>query len=421
MKILVVGGGGREHAIAWKLSLDRRVERVWVAPGNAGTLLADGIENVRVDEYQTPAWVAANAIDLVVIGPEAPLVRGLADRLRADGVLVVGPNADGARLEGSKSFCKEVLVAAGVPTAAYATVRTPAEIDAFISRFEGDALVVKADGLAGGKGVVVCEGVEDAREAAIQMLEQTQFGAASDTVVLEERLFGIETSYIVLTDGTNHIALPTSQDHKRLLDGDLGPNTGGMGAYSPAPFVDAETAEAIERDVIEPTLVELRRREIDYRGFLYAGVMLTDRGPFVLEYNVRLGDPETQSLMMALGDGLLDALLQTAAGSLEVKRFEGCVAAATVVLAADGYPISPVTGAKISGIEDGTDPNCMVFHAGTEARLYGVHVSGGRVLGVTARGVDPADAVARAYSAAAGIHWPGMQFRRDIGKALASD
>lgn len=418
MNLLIVGGGGREHAIAWKLAQDARVGRVWVAPGNAGTAKTDRVENVCLDEADIPTFATANDIELVVVGPEAPLVRGLGDRLRAEGIRVIGPNADGAFLEGSKTFCKELLVAAGVPTAAYETVRSPAEIDAFIARFEGDALVVKADGLAGGKGVIVCDDVESARRAAIEMLEGERFGAASDSLVLEERLVGIETSYIVLTDGTRFVAMPTSQDHKRLLDGDLGPNTGGMGAYSPAPFVDDAMAARIEREVIEPTLRELRRRGTEYRGFLYAGIMLTERGPYVLEYNVRLGDPETQALMMALGGGFLDALVSAADGRLDTTSFEGCSAAATVVLAAAGYPVAAETGAEIEGLDTPGDPDCVVFHAGTVAVADTVCVNGGRVLGVTARGVDPHEAVARAYQRARQIRWPGVQYRKDIGRAL---
>jgi phosphoribosylamine--glycine ligase len=421
MKILVVGGGGREHAIAWKLSTEPGVETVFVAPGNAGTGRTFAVENVCISEDEIPSFVEEKGVDLVVVGPEAPLVRGLGDRLRERGKAVIGPNADGALLEGSKTFCKEVLVAAGVPTAAYAVVQTEAEVHGFVDAFDGRSLVVKADGLAGGKGVVVCDDPESARSAAIEMLRDRPFGDASATVVLEERLYGVETSYIVLTDGTRFVPLPTSQDHKRLLVGDRGPNTGGMGAYSPVPFVSAAMARAIEDEVILPTLAELRRRKIDYRGFLYAGIMLTDRGPMVLEFNVRLGDPETQALMMALGGGLLDALRGAAAGRLEAKPFIGMTSAATVVLAAAGYPFAPVKGARIDGLEAECEPGVVVFHAGTEADADGTVVAGGRVLGVTASGTVPREAVNRAYRAIEQISWPGMQFRTDIGKALLED
>jgi phosphoribosylamine--glycine ligase len=422
MNVLVIGSGGREHALAWKIARDARVETVWVAPGNAGTARDPELRNLAITTDEIPTFVVERSVDLVVVGPEAPLVAGLADTLRAHGVRVVGPGADGALLEGSKAFAKEIMVAANVPTARYVRATSREEIDAFVDAFDGDALVVKADGLAAGKGVIVCDDKESARRAAHAMLDERTFGDASDVIVLEERLHGIETSYIVLTDGERYVAMPTSQDHKRLLDGDLGPNTGGMGAFSPAPFVDDATRRRIEEEVIEPTLQELRRRGIDFRGFLYAGVMLTPQGPSVLEFNVRLGDPETQALMVALGDGLVDALVGAAEGNLQVERFEGTGAAAVVVLAAEGYPASPAKGAAIEGLDAAaTVPDVVVFHAGTAERDGEVVVSGGRVLGVTARGTTPDDAVRRAYEAVAHITWPGMQLRRDIGKALRSE
>lgn len=420
MKVLVIGGGGREHAIGWKLASEPGVTAVFVAPGNAGTAADPRLTNVSLEMDALSSFVADEGVGLVVFGPEAPLVAGHADRLRENGTLVVGPNADGALLEGSKAFCKEVLVAAGVPTAAYAEVSTEAEINAFVDSFTGDALVVKADGLAGGKGVIVCEGIEDARAAAIEMLRDRPFGDASASIVLEERLRGIETSYIVLTDGERFVAMPTSQDHKRLLDGDQGPNTGGMGAYSPAPFVTPEIAREIEENAIRPTLKELKRRGIDYRGFLFAGVMLTENGPQILEYNVRLGDPETQALMAALGDGFLDALVGTAGGDLRTTEFKGCRAAATIVLAAEGYPRAPKKGAAIQGLDSAFNEGVVVFHAGTQTDGDEVRVNGGRVLGVTACSEDPKVAVTLAYEAAAQITWQGMQHRSDIGKALTS-
>lgn len=420
MNVLVIGGGGREHAIAWKVARDERVDTVWVAPGNAGTAMDPQLTNIDLATNAVADFATTNDVALVIVGPEAPLVDGLADELRALGVPVVGPNADGALLEGSKAYAKEVMVAAGVPTAKYARVTTDAEVDAFVDSFDGDALVVKADGLAAGKGVVVCDDNESARVEAKAMLVERPFGDASASVVLEERLIGIETSYIVLTDGTRFVPMPTSQDHKRLLDGDLGPNTGGMGAFSPAPFVDEATASRIEDEVIVPTLAELRARGIDFRGFLYAGIMLTNDGPKVLEFNVRLGDPETQALMMALGDGFLDALMQAAAGELRVSRFADCGSAAVVVLAAEGYPLSPKKGAVIEGLDAaGEVEGVVVFHAGTRTDAAGaVTVSGGRVLGVTARADSPQAAVDRAYEAARRIQWDGVQMRGDIGKAL---
>ncbi len=422
MKVLVIGSGGREHALAWKIAQSPRVDEVLVAPGNAGTARDDGMRNVDVGPTDAAALCRLcrdEGVSLAVVGPEAPLVEGVATALRSDGVAVVGPDADGARLEGSKAFAKEVMVAAGVPTARYAHVTSAEEVDAFVASFDGSALVVKADGLAAGKGVIVCDDIASARAAALEMLADRPFGDASASVVLEERLEGIETSYIVLTDGTDFVALPTSQDHKRLLDGDQGPNTGGMGAYSPAPFVGPDVAAQIEREVIEPTLAELRRRGIAFCGFLYAGIMLTSKGPKVLEFNVRLGDPETQVLMGALTDDLVPALLAAAHSDMRGVTLAAGRAAAVVVLAAEGYPSAPRKGARIEGIElaDAMD-GVRVFHAGTRAEGDDVVVAGGRVLGVTAFAAQPAEAVALAYSAVARIRWDGMQCRRDIGRAI---
>ncbi len=423
MNVLVIGSGGREHALAWRIRCSSGVEAVFVAPGNGGTAADPTLENVSVDTADAAtvaAFCTARAVDLVVVGPEAPLVAGLADQLRTRRIDVLGPGADGAALEGSKSFAKEIMTAAGVPTARYARVTTDAEVDAFVREFEGSALVVKADGLAAGKGVVVCDSVDEAAECACEMLATRPFGAASAAVVLEERLIGIETSYIVVTDGSRWVALPTSQDHKRLLDGDEGPNTGGMGAYSPAPFVTAEVAREIETRVIEPTLAELRRRRIDFRGFLYAGIMLTDEGPRVLEFNVRLGDPETQVLMACVDDRFVDTLVGAARGELGTESVATDEAAAVVVLAAEGYPRAATKGDEIRGLEAANAvEGVTVFHAGTTVDPDGtVRVSGGRVLGVTARAAEPDEAVARAYTAAALVGWPGMQMRTDIGKAL---
>jgi phosphoribosylamine--glycine ligase len=422
MNVLVIGSGGREHALAWKIAQSPLVAEVLVAPGNPGTARLDRARNVSLDPGDHAAVVsfcANNAIGLVVIGPEAPLVDGLADSLRAAGIAVVGPGSAGAHLEASKAFAKEVMVAAGVPTAKYARCTTHAEIDTFVDSFDGDALVVKADGLAAGKGVVVCDTAEQAREEAHTMLRERTFGDASDTIVLEERLVGIETSYIVLTDGERFAPFPTSQDHKRLLDGDEGPNTGGMGAFSPAPFVSEAMKHELNERVIAPTLAELRRRAIPFRGFLYAGIMLTARGPYVLEFNTRLGDPETQVLLTALRDDLVPHLLGAANGELASSSLGPAGAAAVIVLAAEGYPASPTRGDVIAGIESAElIDGVLVFHAGTAARDEQVISSGGRVLGVTARADTPERAIALAYAGVARIHWRGMQNRSDIGKAV---
>ncbi|MFT4704424.1 MAG: phosphoribosylamine--glycine ligase [Bradymonadia bacterium] len=422
MNVLIIGGGGREHAIAWKVAESPLASRVYVAPGNPGTAADSRLTNLEAgaSHAEIVATCQSREIDLVVVGPEAPLVAGLADALRDAGIGTVGPGTRGAELEGSKAFAKQIMQSAGVPTARYEMVATEAEVNAFVDAFEGEGLVVKADGLAAGKGVVVCDNKEAARRAAVEMLRDQPYGDASARLVLEERLQGPETSFIVLTDGDDFAILPTSQDHKRLLDGDLGPNTGGMGAYTPAPFVDHALEQEICRTVIEPTLAELRKRGIAFRGFLYAGLMLTQGGPKVLEFNVRLGDPETQALMMALDGDLLPVLQEVASGTVQRRALRG-QASAVVVLAAEGYPTAPVKGAVIEGLAQASrHDHTVVFHAGTATRGDDVVVNGGRVLGVTARATTPEEALTRAYAAAAGITWDGCQRRGDIGKALAS-
>jgi phosphoribosylamine--glycine ligase len=422
MKVLVLGSGGREHALCWKIATSTLVERVFAVPGNPGIATEPKCTTLALSPTDGPSLVSLcrrEGVDLVVIGPEQPLVEGVADVLRAEGIAVVGPGADGAQLEGSKSFCKQVFVDAGIPTAAYARVTSSEEVNRFVDSFTGKALVVKADGLAAGKGVIVCDSAEEARTEAIRMLEQRPFGDACASVVLEERLEGIEVSYMVLTDGWRFMALPTSQDHKRLLTGDLGPNTGGMGAFSPATFLSDDDVAQLEAMVIEPTLVELRRRGIDYRGFLYAGVMLTERGPMVLEYNCRLGDPETQVLMMAIEGDIVPSLVAAAGGALPSGRFALRGGAAVVVLAAEGYPESPAKGAVIAGLDvAAARAGVKVFHAGTRSIAGDTVVHGGRVLGVAAAGASPNDAVALAYEGVAAIRWDGMQYRADIGKSI---
>lgn len=419
MRVLVLGSGGREHALVWSIARSDLVDEVLAAPGNPGTATEPKTRNVELDICDADAvvqLVAKNEIDLVVVGPEAPLVAGVSDALRAVGILVVGPGKDGAELEGSKAFAKQVMVDAGVPTARYAGASTHEDVDAFCDEIDCDAVVVKADGLAGGKGVVVCESVEEARAEAHRMLDEQPFGRASAEIVLEERLYGVETSYIVLAAGEEFVAFPTSQDHKRLLDGDRGPNTGGMGAYSPAPFVSDELREEIERDVIRPTLRELRRRGIDFRGFLYAGVMLTKDGPSVLEFNVRMGDPETQVLLASLKSDIVPALRACAEGDMSGVELTANRAAAVVVLAAEGYPMKPIKGAVIHGVDDANDVESVrVFHAGTRDEQGALLVNGGRVLGVTAHANTPEEAIKLAYIAVEKITWSGMQHRGDIG------
>ncbi|TVR01481.1 MAG: phosphoribosylamine--glycine ligase [Deltaproteobacteria bacterium] len=418
----VIGSGGREHALVWKLGLSPLVEEVIAIPGNPGIAREPGVTCVELDPGDAKSVTehcVQRGVELVVIGPEAALMSGLADRLRDHGIDVVGPGKQGAVLEGSKAFAKEVMIAAGVPTARFARVQSPEEVDRFIETWGDGALVVKVDGLAAGKGVIVCDSATEAREVALRLLRERPFGSAGDALVLEERLQGVETSYIVLTDGERFAALPTSQDHKRLLDGDQGPNTGGMGAFSPAPFVSRELAERIEREVIEPTLAELRRRGIDFRGFLYAGLMLTEQGPRVLEFNARLGDPETQVLLASLANDPVPLLRSAARGRLNPDGFGPERAAAVVVLAAEGYPVSPRKGDEITGIEQAEAlAGVKVFHAGTQVQEDKLVTAGGRVLGVTAVGDSPETAVRRAYAGTELIRFAGMSLRQDIGKAL---
>ena len=421
MKVMVIGGGGREHALAWKLAQSSSIERVLVAPGNAGTAGEPKCENLAIRDNDVAALVAAatqHQVGLVVIGPESALVAGVADAMREQGIPTVGPGAAGAMLEASKAFSKQLMVDAGVPTAAFAQVATEEEALRFIAGRSAGGLVVKADGLAAGKGVVVCDTLDEARTDALAMLRDRPFGDACSTLVLEERLTGPELSYIVLTDGTHFLPMPTAQDHKRLLDGDLGPNTGGMGAYSPVPFVTPELAATIHASVIEPTLAALRTRGIPFRGFLYAGLMLTPDGPRVLEFNTRLGDPEAQAILLAFRGDILPMLLACAAGDLSATTSPLSTPAAVIVLAAEGYPLDPVKDTLIVGVEEAeVVSTAKVFHAGTRLDR-GLRVNGGRVLGVAAHGNTPDEAVSSAYLAAACIRWSGMQYRTDIGKAL---
>jgi phosphoribosylamine--glycine ligase len=418
VRVLVVGAGGREDALAWALS--DAGATVICTPGNPGTALV--AENVVVNAND-PAVVAAlardRAVDLVVFGPEDPLVRGGADAVRAAGIAAFGPGADGARLEGSKAWMKDVLVAAGVPTArhaAFAAADQPAAL-AFLERLPG-LYVVKTDGLAAGKGVVVTESLAEARDAVRAYLSGAAFGDAGRTVVIEEGLTGPELSLLAVCDGRRAVPLAPAQDFKRVGDDDRGPNTGGMGAYSPVPIAsDDLVADVLDR-AVEPTLAALRARGVDYRGVLYAGLMLTPDGPKILEYNVRFGDPECQVVVPRLASDLGTLLLEAANGRLvsEVRwRPDACVG---VVLASAGYPAQPRTGDVIAGVDAAARlPGVLVFHAGTRRDHRGVLVTnGGRVLTVVGRDATAAAAGARAYAAVDRISWPGLQFRRDIAR-----
>ncbi|MEC9000118.1 MAG: phosphoribosylamine--glycine ligase [Actinomycetota bacterium] len=400
MRVCVVGSGGREHALAHVL---RRHHEVVVTPGNPG---------IPGSVDAPPAAVEA---DLVVIGPEAPLVEGLADQLRADGRLVFGPGADGARLEGSKAWMKEVLFEAGVPTAAHGTFTDEAAGLAFLDTM-GDIFVVKTDGLAAGKGVLVTTDRAEAVDAVRSYLSGEAFGDAGRTLVIEEGLTGPELSVLAVCDGQDAVALAPAQDFKRIGDGDTGPNTGGMGAYSPVPVATEAAVEALMDDAVRPTLAALRRRGIDYRGVLYCGLMFTPTGPKVLEYNVRFGDPETQVVLPRLVDDLGDLLAAAAAGGLpdHLPVFDDG-AAVTVVCASEGYPAAPRTGDPVEGLDNASAVDGVtVFAAGVGEHDGRLVTAGGRVLAVTGQGSDVADARRRAYAAVAELSWPGMQVRGDV-------
>ena len=417
MRVLVIGSGGREHALAWKVAQSPRVTEVHVAPGNAGTAGEPRVRNVPVaaDDVQGLVEHARAArIDLTIVGPEGPLVRGVTDAFAAAGLRCFGPSAAAARLEGSKAHMKEFLRRHAIPTAAYATF-TRASFDPAWVLAQRAPLVVKADGLAAGKGVVICATVDEAVETAESMFAG-RFGAAGDTIVVEEFLEGEEASFIAMVDGTHVLPLATSQDHKRRDDGDLGPNTGGMGAYSPAPVVTAAVHERAMREVMWPTVRALAAEGTPYTGFLYAGLMIDSTGaPRVLEFNCRLGDPETQPILLRLKSDLFDVLMHATDGTLDRVELQWDRRVALgVVMAAAGYPQSPRTGDPIAGLPADSD-DLMVFHAGTAQRDGKTLTAGGRVLCVTALGDSVKLAQQRAYDALAGIRFDGAQYRGDIG------
>ncbi|GGC32307.1 phosphoribosylamine--glycine ligase [Siccirubricoccus deserti] len=417
MKLLVVGGGGREHALCWALAASPLLTKLWCAPGNAG--IAEVAECVPIGAEDIPALVAfaqAQAVDLVVVGPEAPLTLGLADACAAAGLRCFGPSAAAARLEGSKSFTREVADAAGVPGARWARFEEADAARAYI-RAQGAPIVVKADGLAAGKGVVVAATVEEAEAAIADIMESRVHGAAGASVVIEECLLGQEVSFFALCDGTTALPLGAAQDHKRAYDGDLGPNTGGMGAYSPPPIFTPALQDQVMAEIIRPTLAEMARRGAPFRGVLFAGLMITDAGPKLIEFNVRFGDPECQALMLRLRSDLLTALLAACDGAL--AQFDlrwDPRPSLTVVMAARGYPGAYAKGTVIRGLERAASvPGVEVFHAGTARREDGAVVAnGGRVLGVTAMAETVASARAAAYRAVEAIDWPEGFCRRDI-------
>ena len=416
MKILVVGNGGREHALAWKIAQDPARHTIYCAPGNAGTASCAVNIPIRADDIDgLVEWAVREGPDLTVIGPEAPLCAGLTDRLEAEGLRVFGPSKAAAQLEGSKIFSKEIMLAAGVPTARAAFFTDLNEALAYIEK-TGAPLVIKADGLAAGKGVAVCSSLEEAREAVTAMLGQHAFGDAGSRILIEECLQGEEVSILALVDGEHIVTLASSQDHKRAYDGDKGPNTGGMGAYSPATIVKEELWPNIRKNVFEKTIAELKRRGIAYKGVLYAGLMMTEKGPMVLEFNCRFGDPETQVVIPRLATELVPAFEACVDGTLtnDLVRWKP-EPAVCVVMASGGYPGSYTSGHPIHGLNDVAELNdVVVFHAGTAEKDGAVVTAGGRVLGVTAWGSDLNAAIFEAYRAVSGIEYKGAAYREDI-------
>lgn len=418
MKVLVIGAGGREHALAWKLAQSPKITRVLVAPGNAGTAREPLVENVPVTEIAELVELARReGVQFTVVGPEAPLAAGIVDAFRGAELPIFGPTRGAAQLESSKDFAKRFLVRHNIPTAAYETFSDAAAAHEYVER-HGAPIVVKADGLAAGKGVVVAMTVAEAHAAIDMMLRDNRMGDAGARVVIEEFLRGEEASFIVMADGRNALALATSQDHKRLGDDDVGPNTGGMGAYSPAPVVTPEVHARVMREIIHPTLAAMSADGLPYTGFLYAGLMIDAQGrPRVVEFNCRMGDPETQPILMRLKTDLSDLIEAALAGRLDQVEAEWDRRVALgVVLAAAGYPEAPRKGDVISGLPAGASDDVHVFHAGTAEDGQGrVVTAGGRVLCVTALGDNVRSAQKRAYDVADAIVFDGRQYRRDIG------
>jgi phosphoribosylamine--glycine ligase len=426
MKILVIGSGGREHALAWKCAQSPLADEVLVAPGNAGTAREPGLKNVDVGADDIDALVElarSEDIGLAIVGPEAPLVAGIVDRFGEEGLPCFGPTADAAQLEGSKAFTKDFLARYDIPTAAYRNFSELEPALAYI-RQQGAPIVIKADGLAAGKGVIVARTVADAEAAATEMLSGRKFGEAGARIVVEEFLDGEEASFIVVTDGKNVLPMATSQDHKARDEGDVGPNTGGMGAYSPAPVVTPEVEDRIMNLVIRPTLEGMRADGNNYTGFLYAGLMIMPDGtPKVIEFNCRFGDPETQPIMMRLNSDLVQICAATLAGRLESVAVEWDPRASLgVVMAAGGYPAGYEKGKPISGLDSADSATQKVFHAGTALSDDTIVTAGGRVLCVVGLGDTVARAAGEAYDAVARICWDGVYFRRDIGhRAIARE
>ena len=413
VNVLVVGSGGREHALSWKLSQSDLVDEVFVAPGNGGT--SQNIQ-ISVDDIDALANFAQEKSCFTVVGPESPLANGLVDKFTEKGLSVFGPSKQAAQLESSKIWAKEFMKRNNIPTADFEIFDNAQKAKEFVSTYDKQ-VVIKADGLAAGKGVIVCTNNDEADDAIDKILVKKEFGDAGSKIIIEERIDGIEASYIALCDGQVGIPMATSQDHKRIYDDDKGPNTGGMGAYSPTPVIDNKLGSVIQEQIIAKTISSMTKEGIEFRGFLYAGIMIRDGKPYVLEYNVRMGDPECQPILMRLDSDLYKYLKASSEGKLndlaEISwKDESSVC---IVLASNGYPNSYPKGDEITGLSD-TSPNSFVFHAGTKNKDGKIVSNGGRVLGVTALGASLNDAINNAYSTAQKIHWKNKYQRNDIGK-----
>lgn len=415
MKVLVIGSGGREHALCWKIAQHPDTE-VYIAPGNPGMLDVATLVNIKVDDIPTLVdFAKAEAIDLTVVGPELPLTLGIVDAFQAEGLACFGPGKDAARLEGSKAFSKELMKKYGIPTAAFDTFTDVDAAKAFVDEI-GVPCVVKADGLAAGKGVIICMTREEADKAIEDMLKAHAFGEASATIVIEEYMEGPEVSVLAFADGKHVLPMVSAQDHKRIFDGDKGPNTGGMGAYSPAPVYTEALSEEVNKTIIEPTIAAMAAEGTPFTGILYTGLMLTEKGPRVLEYNVRFGDPETQPIMVRMKSDIVDLFQACLDGTLDQAELEWYdEAAVCVIMASGGYPASSEKGVPINGLDDITPEEAIVFHSGTAVKDDQVVTNGGRVLGVTAKDTTIKGAIDKAYAAVEKIHFDHMQFRRDIG------
>lgn len=415
MKVLVIGSGGREHALCWKIAQHPDTE-VYIAPGNPGMLDVATLVNIKVDDIPTLVdFAKAEAIDLTVVGPELPLTLGIVDAFQAEGLACFGPSEAAAQLEGSKAFSKNLMKKYGIPTAAFGTFTEVGAAKAFVDEI-GVPCVVKADGLAAGKGVIICMTREEADQAIEDMLSDHAFGDASATIVIEEYMEGPEVSVLAFADGKHVLPMVSAQDHKRIFDGDKGPNTGGMGAYSPAPVYTEALSEEVNKTIIEPTIAAMAAEGMPFTGILYTGLMLTEKGPRVLEYNVRFGDPETQPIMVRMKSDIVDLFQACLDGTLDQAELEWYdEAAVCVIMASGGYPASSEKGVPIYGLDDIAPEEAIVFHSGTAVKDDQVVTNGGRVLGVTAKDATIKGAIDKAYAAVEKITFDHMQFRRDIG------